>query len=98
MKPIHEIAVLVLVNALVLGTAGCTNNRTEQMAVTCQSRLEDSDRTNDKRFLRDADEQLAALRKPSNRLEAFRRNIEDHDAMKFKQALEECVLQLKSRQ
>lgn len=98
MKPIHDIAILVFVSALVLGSAGCTNNRTENMAATCQSLLQDSDRSNDKRFLHDADEQLESLRTPPNRLEAFRRNLEDHDALKFKQALEECVWQLKARQ
>jgi hypothetical protein len=98
MKSIRKIPLLVVVHVLVLGSAGCTNNRTEHLALACQGLLEDSDRSNDRRFLREADAQLAALRKPPGRLEAFRRDIEDHDAMKFKQALEECVWQLKSRQ
>lgn len=98
MKPLQTIAILVLVHVIVLGLAGCMNNRTQSMVATCQSLLEDSDHSNDKRFLRDADEQLESLRTPANRLQAARRDIEDRNAMKFKQALEECVWQLKSRQ
>jgi hypothetical protein len=98
MKLIQKVAMTLLAHVLVIGSAGCTDNRTESMAATCQNLLDDSDHGNDKRFLRDADEQLEALRMPPVRVEAFRRSLEDRDAMKFRQALQECVWQLKSRQ
>lgn len=88
----------VFIACLVLVSGGCVNNRTENMAATCQSLLDDNDQASNIRFIRDAEEQLASLNGPKSKLTAARLNLQDKDAMKYKPALEHCIWQLKSRQ
>lgn len=84
--------------ALVLGQTGCTSNRTHDMAATCQSLVDHDETSSDRRFIREADKQLAALNEPSNKLTRALRDIQDKDAMIYKSQLEQCLLMLKSRQ
>lgn len=84
--------------ALVLVQTGCTSNRTQGMATTCQSLLEQDETSSDRRFIREADKQLAALNEPSNKLTRALRDIQDKDALIYKPQLEQCLLMLKSRQ
>ncbi len=89
---------LLVIAIMVLGSSGCLNDRTRNMVTTCQSLLGDNDHTGDKRFIRDAEEQLASLKKPQNRIAAGLRDLQDQDAMTFRPALEECLWQIKARQ
>ena len=88
----------LVIAIMVIGSSGCLNDRTNSMLTTCQSLLGDDDHTGDKRFIRDAEEQLASLKKPQNRMTAGLRDLQDHDAMTLKPALEECLFQIKARQ
>lgn len=88
----------LLIAIMVFGTSGCLNDRTQSMLTTCQSLLGDDDHSGDQRFIRDAEQQLASLKKPQNRITAGLRDFQDHDAMTLKPALEECLFQIKARQ
>lgn len=89
---------LLVISALILGSSGCMSDRTKNMTDTCQNLLEHNDQSNARRFVRDAERQLEVLNKPQNRFTKVLRDIQDHDALTFKPALEECLWQLKSRQ
>jgi len=94
MKTIYVLAV----TALVLCSSGCMSDRTKNMANTCQDLLDQGDQTGLRTFIKDAEKQLASLNAPPNKLSAALRDIQDHDALTYKPALEQCLWQLKSRQ
>ena len=89
---------LLIIAALMLGSTGCMSDRTKNMTDTCQNLLDQSDKSSARRFIRDADRQLEMLNKPQNRITKALRDIQDHDALTYKPALEACLWQLKSRQ
>lgn len=88
----------IVIAALVLGNAGCMADRTKNMAETCQAMLARNEQANATTFIRDAEAQLAALDKPSNKLGSWLRDLQDPEAMAHKPALEQCLWLLKSRQ
>lgn len=88
----------LLLPILVVATSGCMNDRTKRMVATCQSMLVGEDVSGARTFIRDAEAQLASLDGSSSRLEAWLRDLQDPDAMKSRPALEQCLVQLKSRQ
>lgn len=94
MKPTPALAIAFVA----LLATGCMNDRTRSMTQTCQSLLGDDDRSNDRRFIREAEQQLASLDKPGNRMTKAIRDLQDKDAMAYKSALRECLWMLKSRQ
>lgn len=87
----------IVVAILALGSTGCVGDRTRNMAETCQHLLEGGGQTSTRTFLRDAEAQLASLEEPSGKLAGYLRDLQDPDAMKYKPALEQCLLLLKSR-
>ena len=97
MEPLRALALMALLIALVLGPSGCMNDRTQNMTRTCKSLLEQDDTSSDKRFIRDAEEQLESLKQPENRVTDAVRDLRDRNAMAYKAELEQCLWMLKSR-
>ena len=94
MKPVYVLIIAVLLVA----PTGCMSDRTRNMVTTCRNLLEQDDQSGVKKFIRDAEEQLASLEKPHNKIVIAVRDIQDQDAMTYKPALQECLWLLKSRQ
>jgi hypothetical protein len=94
MKP----ALALIVPAIALAATGCIGERTKNMAQTCQALLAQGGQANAKTFIRDAEQQLAALGKPRNKVTAYLRELQDPEAMTHKAELEQCLWLLKSRQ
>ncbi len=93
-----KLFVALIVSVLALGTTGCMSDQTKNMAETCQDLLEQSDPSDVRGFVEDAQEQLASLNKPGNKVTAYLRDLQDPEAMTYKPALEQCLWLLKSRQ
>ena len=87
-----------VIAASVLALSGCIGDRTQNMVRTCQSLLETDDMSSDKRFIRDAEKQLATLNAASNSITGAVRDLQDKNAMTYRPQLEECLGMLKSRQ
>ena len=83
---------------LAIGLTGCTIDKTEAMAQSCQSLLDSPDEPAPRTFIEDAEARVTSLSEPQNKLLAYAREIQDPDAMKYKPALEHCLLQLKYQQ
>ena len=94
MKP----AITWIVAAFALAATGCIGERTKNMAQTCQALLEQGGQQNARTFIHDAEQQLATLGKPRNKVTAYLRDLQDPDAMTHKPELEQCLWLLKSRQ
>jgi cell division protein FtsB len=95
MKP----AIAPIVVAFSLAATGCIGDRTRNMAEACQGLLEqEGARSNARTFIQDAEKQLAYLGRPTNKLAAYVRDLQDPEAMTHKAALEQCLWLLKSRE
>lgn len=92
-------AVIALIVAmLALGSTGCMSDQTKNMAETCQNLLEQGDPSNVRTFIQDAQDQLASLNKPGNKVITYLRDLQDPEAMTYKPVLEQCLWLLKSHQ
>ena len=91
MKAIQMVPFALLVVAL----GGCVRDETRLMAATCENILAQDSPSGIDSFLRDAEARLAALEGPPNRLEKLVRELQDPEAMKYRPALEYCLVQLK---
>ena len=87
-----------LIALLVVASTGCMGDQTRLMAESCQNMLYHDDLAGAKSFIRDAEEQVAALNGPQNKFTRLVRSLQDPQAMTFKPALEQCLWMLKSRQ
>lgn len=81
-----------------LSTTGCMSDKTRNMAETCQDLLAQGEPSEVRTFIQDAQQQLASLDKPGNKVTTYLRDLQDPDAMTHKPALEQCLWLLKSRQ
>ena len=90
--------IALIVAVFALGSTGCMSDQTKNMAETCQDLLEHGDLSDVRTFIQDAQEQLASLNKPGNKVTTYLRNLQDPEAMTYKPALEQCLWLLKSRQ
>ncbi len=88
----------LIIATVVLSTSGCMSDPTELMVESCQHLLGQDDVSGTRRFVTAAEERIAALNEPANRLTTFVRDLQDPDAMTHKPALEQCLWQLKARQ
>jgi hypothetical protein len=86
----------MLIAAIVLCCSGCMSDRTKNMATTCQDLLASNEQASVSRFIREADEQLATLNEPQNKLTMAVRDMQDRESGTYMPVLEQCVAQLKS--
>ena len=93
-----KLFVALIVAVLTLGITGCMSDKTKNMTATCQSLLERGDRSSVRTFIQDAEQQIASLDKPSNKVTAYLRDLQDPEAMTYKPELAQCLWLLKSRQ
>lgn len=88
----------LVIAVLALATTGCTGDQTSLMAQSCQDLLAQDDSSGTQRFIRAAEERIASLNEPQNKLTTFVRDLQDPDALTHKKALEQCLWQLKARE
>ena len=93
-----KLFIALIVTFLALGTTGCMSDQTKNMAETCQDLLDQGNLSDVRTFIQDAQEQLASLDKPGNRVTTYLRDLQDPEAMTYKPALQQCLWLLKSRQ
>ena len=93
-----KLFVALIVAVFALGITGCVSDKTKNMTATCQALLERGDRSGVTTFIQDAEQQIAALDEPSNKVTAYLRDLQDPEAMAYKHELAQCLWLLKSRQ